>query len=49
VAWPSAVDRNCPQRRRCYVKGHKQRAKDLDAICAASAMVAKRLREEALE
>lgn len=33
----------------CYVKGHKQSAKDLDAVRAASATVARRLREEALE
>ncbi|HEX5758499.1 MAG TPA: hypothetical protein VF121_04855 [Thermoanaerobaculia bacterium] len=33
----------------CYVKGHKQSAKDLDAIRAASATVARRLRDEALE
>lgn len=33
----------------CYVKGHKQRAADLDAICAASATVARRLREESVE
>ena len=33
----------------CYVNGHKKRAADLDAIRAASASVATRLREEALE
>jgi hypothetical protein len=33
----------------CYVSGHKENAADLDAIAAATAAVAKRLREEALE
>lgn len=33
----------------CYVNGHKKKAADLDAIRAASASVATRLREEALE
>lgn len=33
----------------CYVKGHKQSAADLDAICAASATVTRRLREESVE
>jgi hypothetical protein len=33
----------------CYVSGHKKSAADLDAVRAASAAVAKRLREEALE
>ncbi len=33
----------------CYVSGHKEDAADLDAIAAATAAVAKRLREEALE
>jgi hypothetical protein len=33
----------------CYVHGHKKRAEELDEICAATAAVAKRLREEALE
>ncbi|HEX3240003.1 MAG TPA: hypothetical protein VHR18_07700 [Solirubrobacterales bacterium] len=33
----------------CYVSGHKERAADLDTIAAASAAVAKRLREEAVE
>lgn len=33
----------------CYVSGHKETAEELDAIAAATAAVAKRLREEALE
>jgi hypothetical protein len=33
----------------CYVNGHKENAADLDGIAAATAAVAKRLREEALE
>jgi hypothetical protein len=33
----------------CYVSGHKERAADLDTIAAASAAVAKRLREESSE
>ncbi len=33
----------------CYVNGHKKSAADLDAVRAASAAVAKRLRDEALE
>jgi hypothetical protein len=33
----------------CYVSGHKKSAADLDTVRAASAAVAKRLREEALE
>jgi hypothetical protein len=33
----------------CYVKGHKKSASDLDAIRAATATVARRLREESLE
>lgn len=33
----------------CYVKGHKKSAAELDIICAASARVARRLREEASE
>jgi hypothetical protein len=33
----------------CYVSGHKERAADLDSIAAASAAVAKRLREESAE
>ncbi len=33
----------------CYVSGHKEKAADLDVIAAASAAVAKRLREEATE
>ena len=33
----------------CYVNGHKESAAELDAIAAATAAVAKRLREEALE
>ncbi len=33
----------------CYVSGHKEKAADLDTIAAASAAVAKRLREEASE
>jgi len=33
----------------CYVNGHKKRAAELDTIRAASAAVATRLREEALE
>ncbi|MBK5221207.1 MAG: hypothetical protein JJE35_15730 [Thermoleophilia bacterium] len=33
----------------CYVSGHKEKAADLDTIAAASATVAKRLREEASE
>jgi hypothetical protein len=33
----------------CYVKGHKKSAAELDAIRAATAMVARRVREESLE
>jgi hypothetical protein len=33
----------------CYVSGHKKGAADLDTVSAATAAVAKRLREEALE
>jgi hypothetical protein len=33
----------------CYVNGHKENAAELDAIAAATSVVAKRLREEALE
>jgi hypothetical protein len=33
----------------CYVSGHKKNAADLDTVRAASATVARRLREEALE
>jgi hypothetical protein len=33
----------------CYVSGHKENAADLDGVAAATAAVAKRLREEALE
>jgi hypothetical protein len=33
----------------CYVSGHKKRAEELDEISAATAAVAKRLREESLE
>jgi hypothetical protein len=33
----------------CYVSGHKENAEDLDSIAAATATVAKRLREESLE
>ncbi len=33
----------------CYVNGHKESAEDLDTMRAASAAVAKRLRDEALE
>jgi hypothetical protein len=33
----------------CYVSGHKDSAEELDAIAAASAAVAKRLRDEATE
>jgi hypothetical protein len=33
----------------CYVKGHRKKAAELDTIAAASATVATRLREEALE
>jgi hypothetical protein len=33
----------------CYVSGHKKKAEELEEISAASAAVAKRLREEALE
>ena len=33
----------------CYVHGHKESAAELDVVCQASAAVAKRLREEALE
>jgi hypothetical protein len=33
----------------CYVKGHRKRAEELDAIRAAAAAVATRLREESLE
>jgi hypothetical protein len=33
----------------CYVSGHRKRAEELDEISAATAAVAKRLREESLE
>ncbi len=33
----------------CYVSGHKKRAAELDEVSAATAAVAKRLREESLE
>lgn len=33
----------------CYVNGHKENAAELDGVAAATATVAKRLREEALE
>jgi hypothetical protein len=33
----------------CYVNDHKESAADLDAVAAASAAVANRLREESLE
>ena len=33
----------------CYVSGHKENAAELDTVRAASATVAKRLREESLE
>jgi hypothetical protein len=33
----------------CYVSGHKENAADLDGVAAATAAVAKRLREEAAE
>ena len=33
----------------CYVSGHKKKSEELDEISAATAAVAKRLREEALE
>ena len=33
----------------CYVSGHKENAAELDAVAAASAAVANRLREESLE
>lgn len=33
----------------CYVSGHKENTEDLDSIAAATAAVAKRLREESLE
>lgn len=33
----------------CYVKGHKKNAQDLDVVRDATAVVARRLREEALE
>lgn len=33
----------------CYVSGHKETAEELDTVAAASAAVAKRLREEAVE
>jgi hypothetical protein len=33
----------------CYVSGHKKKAEELDEISAATAAVAKRLRDEALE
>ena len=33
----------------CYVSGHKKKAEELDEIGAATAAVAKRLRDEALE
>lgn len=33
----------------CYVSGHKEDAADLDGICAATAAVAKRLRDESSE
>jgi len=33
----------------CYVNGHKENAEELDAVAAATAAVAKRLKDEALE
>ena len=33
----------------CYANNHKEKAADLDGMRAATAVVAKRLREEALE
>jgi hypothetical protein len=33
----------------CYVSGHKKKAEELDEICAATAAVAKRLRDESAE
>jgi hypothetical protein len=33
----------------CYVNGHKKNTKELDVVCQASAAVAARLREEAVE
>jgi hypothetical protein len=33
----------------CYVNGHKEKAADLDEVCAGTGAVAARLREEALE
>ncbi len=33
----------------CYVSGHKEKADELDTVAAASATVARRLREESLE
>jgi hypothetical protein len=33
----------------CYVNGHKENAAELDSVARATAAVAKRLREEALE
>lgn len=33
----------------CYVSGHKKKAGELDAVSAAAAVVARRLREESLE
>ena len=33
----------------CYVNGHKENAQELDRIASATASVAKRLRDEALE
>jgi hypothetical protein len=33
----------------CYVSGHKKKAEELDAVSAAAAVVAMRLREESLE
>jgi hypothetical protein len=33
----------------CYVNGHKEKAEELDEICAATAAVAKRLRDESTE
>ena len=33
----------------CYVNGHKENAEDLDAVAAATAAVAQRLKDEALE
>jgi len=33
----------------CFVPGHRKRSEELDEVCAATAVVARRLRDESLE